>query len=987
MPQIADESVAKYTSQTGMATSEQIESAREQQESAARSGKPISLCEALVQQGVITPQQREAVEKRLLAQEKGGIQQLGNYRLLKKLGEGGMGAVYLAEDTVVGRKVAVKILPKKFAEDHSFLSRFRREARAMGKLNHQNVVAAFDVGEDLGHHYYVMEYCEGEPLDKMLDREKVLPLKEAVELMLQAARGLEHAHSQGIIHRDIKPANLFVTKADRTVKILDLGLSKNISDVEQSFNTQSGVVLGTPHYISPEQALGDKNIDGRTDIYSLGATFYHLLTGQTPFHGPSIPVILTKHLTEQLPNPQDLREGVPPEVVAVLQKMMAKKPEHRHANCGELISDFEALAKGTQPVSGVLDATLSSIALPAAARANSQARTKVHRTSKHEPVKGEPIAKQQLDAVMHRPVHQTNQGTLMWAGVGAAAVLLIGIAFMFAGSGAKSEPQKKPAASPLAAADEPKKNPAVQVEAKPTASTDLAKPEAPRPQPDPKRPPLPDERQFREVMEAVQPLIENALREGGQRRQMRAEMREDREERRTQTHPAETDSVAPALPAPDAARAAAKIDDRSEQKATQTAELRQKIEPLLKQNRMVDALKALESAKSDPAFSDVKDVIKQEQADIEAIRSLRSDAIAELRKMEGKEVSLKFNTGVSKGVVLKDGNDKAVFLRMKGGPDLSRSADVLDIADVDAYAPKDAESMRRRGLMFLAADDLAKARASFEAAAKQGKGDEVQPYLARVDQRDAGSKEAQAAEMLKRLEAALASRNSTQARMLIDSLQKDFGATEAVKARASDLEEKLEALQKPEGPAAAPSKIKVDENFVRIVSSLPPHEQFPRVTEKLRELNPNFEDRVRPMWGGEKHDKERPEKRMPPPAIDNAQVCTADITDISPIRALTKVTTLNLQGCHDRKSLADISPLRGLELKALDLQHTLVSDLSPLRGMGLMKLSLEDTEVTDLSPLQDMPLKYLGFSPRKITKGLEVIKTLKNLDWIYLDGE
>jgi len=1021
MPQIADESVAKYTHQTGMATSEQIEQARSQQESAVKSGKPISLCEALVQQGVITIMQREAVEKRLAAQEKGGIQQLGNYRLIKKLGEGGMGAVYLAEDTVVGRKVAVKILPKKFAEDPTFLSRFRREARAMGKLNHQNVVAAFDVGDDMGHHYYVMEYCEGAPLDKILAEQKTLKLDNAIDMMLQAARGLEHAHSQGIIHRDIKPANMFVANEGNTVKILDLGLSKNISDVEQSFNTQSGVVLGTPHYISPEQALGEKNIDGRTDIYSLGATFYHLLTGETPFNGPNIPVILTKHLTEQLPNPQDLREGIPSDVVLVLQKMMAKKPQHRHANCAELIRDLEALAKGAQPPSGVLDATLSSIALPAAMRggkANTQTRTKVHRTNRHDPVKGErEAAKPALDSALYRPVHQTHQGTLLWAGVGAAAVLLIGVAVMFAGSGAKNDAGKKVPSL----ADAQKKD---------TPSLQEAQKAVEQPQIDLKRPPLPDDRQFREIIQAVQPLIERGIRESDERMPLRpngplAQMREERRDIQTQG----TEPKAVAAPAGPAAvdLETQKAAESAERNDKAGAELRQKIEPSMKQNRLAEALKILEAANSDPQFADFKAVIKQEQSDIENIRNLRADAVAELRKLAGKDVTLKFGAGQ----VLGGGSDKAVSVQIRNGPALTRSADVLDLADVDAYAPRDVESLFRRGLMFMAADDLVQARKNFVLASKQGKTDEVQPYLARLDVRESGSRETAALELIKKADSAIASRNSTQAKLLIESLQKDFGSTEAVKSQASDLEEKLEAMRKPDVPPPAASKFKVDENFVRQISGLPPEEQFERVSKKLRELNPGFEDRIKPAWGD---DNRKPERADRPgqrgPAVDNAVVCSSELTDISPLRALARLQHLNLQGDHERKTLADISALRGLELKVLDLQRTKVADLSPLsdmplrvlvlgdndqlsdlrplkgmtslkelciyktgvtdlsplRGLNIQKLEMDLTEVSDLTPLQGLPLEFIGFSTHKITKGLDVIKSMRTLESVRCNG-
>ncbi|MCY3020686.1 MAG: serine/threonine-protein kinase, partial [Planctomycetota bacterium] len=290
---MSDEDFALAVNQMGAASMEQIEAARAAQAASAQKGLPASLADMLVQQGIIPPALRDNVEKKLLAQQGGGIKQLGNYKLLRKLGEGGMGAVYLAEDTLVQRKVALKVLGKRYAGDAAFLKRFRREAQATGKLNHVNIVSAYTVGEDFGHHYYAMEYCEGETLSATLMRQHFLPWDRALEIVAQVARGLQHAHEHGFIHRDIKPANIIIA-ADGVAKILDLGLSKSIVDGEQSFATQTGVALGTPHYLAPEQARGDKHLDGRADIYSLGATLYHLVTGQTPFEGDTGAAIMLK---------------------------------------------------------------------------------------------------------------------------------------------------------------------------------------------------------------------------------------------------------------------------------------------------------------------------------------------------------------------------------------------------------------------------------------------------------------------------------------------------------------------------------------------------------------------------------------------------------------------------------------------------------------------------------------------------------------------
>ena len=359
---LSDEVLARHLLQNGGATLDQLEEAKRAQAEQARQGRPLSLGQVLVTMGVLTPVMLANLEKRWDVPRRGALQQVGQYKLLKKLGEGGMGAVYLAEDTHVQRRVAVKILAPKLARDHELLSRFRREAIATGKLNHENIVAAYTFAEDGGVFYYAMEYCEGEPLDKFLERVHFLPEEEALRILVQVARGLQYAHEHGVIHRDIKPANVFVTK-DGVAKVLDLGLSKQTGMGPRSFTTMTGILVGTPHYMSPEQARGEKQIDGRSDIYSLGAMFYHLVTGETPFDAPNVAAIFFKQLTEQLPNPQDLNPELSDGAVQVITRMMAREPADRYRDCKELLRDLELVADGKTPGREVLDAARSSVAV------------------------------------------------------------------------------------------------------------------------------------------------------------------------------------------------------------------------------------------------------------------------------------------------------------------------------------------------------------------------------------------------------------------------------------------------------------------------------------------------------------------------------------------------------------------------------------------------------------------------------------------------
>ncbi len=357
----SDEDFARYVKQVAMVTPEQVEVAEQEQRRNFASGVTIPMGEILVKLGAITTVQREGVEKRLAAKQVGGLQQLGPYRILRKLGEGGMGAVYLAEDdSHKNRRVALKVLPKRHAADGEFVSRFKREARSAIGLIHPHIVAAYAVGEDFGVHWYAMEFCPGEALDTTIKRLGVLPWREAIAITTQIAAALAHAHTKNIIHRDIKPANIVVS--DKGIaKVLDFGLAKQLGG-GQSFMTQTGVVMGTPHYIAPEQARGEKSIDGRADIYALGATLYHLLTGKTPFSGNSPAIVIMHHINDARPDPRDEIPDLPAGVAHVVCRMMAKQPHDRYPDGETLIADLELVASDMSPTGTPLNLSASAIA-------------------------------------------------------------------------------------------------------------------------------------------------------------------------------------------------------------------------------------------------------------------------------------------------------------------------------------------------------------------------------------------------------------------------------------------------------------------------------------------------------------------------------------------------------------------------------------------------------------------------------------------------
>ena len=286
----------------------------------------------MVQAGILTP-----FQARLILQGKHRGFKLGPYRILNQIGAGGMGQVFLAEHATLRRQVALKVLPPRQALDPANVERFYREARAAAALDHPNIVHAYDVACDRGTHFLVLEYIDGETLDRALARRQRLPVGEAVGHAVQAAAGLQHAHDKGVAHRDVKPANLLVGR-DGIVKILDLGLAQFFEDSGTRLNRSSDVVMGTTDYASPEQLSGEE-ADLRSDIYSLGATLYHLLTGQPPFTGSTAAKMVAHHLSA-VPPAREACPDVPEGLSEIVGRMLAKDPGERFQTAAQVVQSL-----------------------------------------------------------------------------------------------------------------------------------------------------------------------------------------------------------------------------------------------------------------------------------------------------------------------------------------------------------------------------------------------------------------------------------------------------------------------------------------------------------------------------------------------------------------------------------------------------------------------------------------------------------------------
>lgn len=274
---------------------------------------------------------------------------LGDFTLRKKLGQGGMGTVYLGHQQSLDRDCAVKILSKEFAAKPGFVERFIREARAMAKINHPNVVDCYAVGEHKGYNYVAMELIDGQSMQDWVEHLGHLSVSDAVAVTLVCAEALHYAHEKNMIHRDVKPDNILLTKTG-VVKVSDMGLAKAVDEEDMGL-TQSGTGLGTPHYMAPEQARNAKHVDRRVDVYALGCTLYYFLTGKTPFSGGSLVELIVNKEKGQFTSAKRLNNDVPEKLDLMIDKAMAASPEHRYQTCLELINDLESLALAGEDLS------------------------------------------------------------------------------------------------------------------------------------------------------------------------------------------------------------------------------------------------------------------------------------------------------------------------------------------------------------------------------------------------------------------------------------------------------------------------------------------------------------------------------------------------------------------------------------------------------------------------------------------------------------
>ncbi|MEW6358267.1 MAG: serine/threonine-protein kinase [Planctomycetota bacterium] len=330
---------------------------------------------------------------------------IGGCELIEQIGRGAMGSVFKARQLSMDRIVAIKLLSPRFAEDKEFVARFKREARAAARLSHPNVIQAVDVGQSQGYHYFVMEYVDGRTISSLIEQHGALSEAFCINAAVQIARAIQAAERLGMVHLDIKPSNLMIT-LEGTAKLADFGVA--MQTVDWASDVQPQDVFGTPEYISPEHALGTPNLDSRSDIYSLGATLYKMLTGRRPFNGASVREMVDARFLNDPASPQTLNPFLSDGICAVVAKMMARDRGARYQNAAELIEDLEYVL--ARPSTGAIAAAASAPQQP---------------THAPEPVPDSPVAQPVYVVEARKSALGAVVGSFLLVAVGIATFLLV----------------------------------------------------------------------------------------------------------------------------------------------------------------------------------------------------------------------------------------------------------------------------------------------------------------------------------------------------------------------------------------------------------------------------------------------------------------------------------------------------------------------------------------------------------------------------------
>ena len=350
----SDTLLGKLLVDRGLATKEDIELCLRKQREISLESSAVgddeapnqrSFAQVIIEEGIATQKQIERLRPEV--EEQSGKRQIPGYQILERLGAGAMATVYKARQLNLDRMVAIKVLPRKHTNNDDFVKRFYAEGKAAAKLNHPNIIGAIDVGQAGDTHYFVMEYVEGRSVFEEIQDNGPYKEEDALRIAIDVTRALEHAHKAGFVHRDVKPKNIMMT-VDNVAKLADMGLARAVSDREAA-EAEAGKAFGTPYYISPEQIKGEVDVDKRADIYSLGCTLYHMVTGRVPFDGPNPSAVMRKHLNTDVTPVDHINHELTRGLAEIIEVCMAKDRKQRYSNAGDLLRDLEAVARGEAP--------------------------------------------------------------------------------------------------------------------------------------------------------------------------------------------------------------------------------------------------------------------------------------------------------------------------------------------------------------------------------------------------------------------------------------------------------------------------------------------------------------------------------------------------------------------------------------------------------------------------------------------------------------
>ncbi len=359
---VNDLNLEKSVIRRGLATPQEVEACKALRAKLASQASSKSLIDIMVEAKVLTRNQSIRLLKEVGTETVKKFE-IPGYEIIDRLGKGSMGLVFKARQTSVDRIVAVKVLLDTLAQNKEFIKRFQREAKIAAKLQHNNIVNAIDAGEVEGHHYFVMEFVEGATIKDELDKGKIFDEKVALKIVSAVGEAMKHAHERGLIHRDIKPENIMLAR-DGNVKLADLGLARLTADEKQALS-EAGMAIGTPYYISPEQVRGQVDVDIRADIYSLGASLYHMVTGKVPYPGETPQEVMKKHVDKNvmLIPPDHVNTRLSSGLGVVVETMMAKNRDLRYRNPDDMLLDLKCLLQDESPmIAGQKTDALASLA-------------------------------------------------------------------------------------------------------------------------------------------------------------------------------------------------------------------------------------------------------------------------------------------------------------------------------------------------------------------------------------------------------------------------------------------------------------------------------------------------------------------------------------------------------------------------------------------------------------------------------------------------